>query len=80
MSNKKVAINAARIEEIQLKIERLMEKQEMLKQSAQTIDELRRGALLAALDRTGGNRTYAAIQLGISLRTIRNWINKYEVK
>lgn len=80
MIKKKVTINSKKIEEIQLRIERLVAKQEMLKQGCATVDELRKGALLAALERTGGNRTYAAIQLGISLRTVRNWNNKYEIK
>jgi DNA-binding NtrC family response regulator len=33
-----------------------------------------------ALIRTDGNRTEAAKLLGVSIRTLRNWINKFKLK
>jgi transcriptional regulator with PAS, ATPase and Fis domain len=32
-----------------------------------------------ALTQTGGNRTKAADILGVSVRTVRNWIKKYDL-
>jgi DNA-binding NtrC family response regulator len=32
-----------------------------------------------ALTKTGGNRTEAAVLLNVSVRTLRNWINKYKL-
>lgn len=51
----------------------------MNQESTLRIDELKRGTLLAALERFEGNRTRAAEAMGISIRTCRNWIRKYRV-
>ncbi len=41
------------------------------------LDELEKQAILAALRQTGGNRTLAAAELGISIRTLRNKLQEY---
>lgn len=41
------------------------------------LDELEKQAIRAALRQTGGNRTQAAIELGISIRTLRNKLQEY---
>ena len=41
------------------------------------LDELEKHAIRAALKQTGGNRTQAAIALGISIRTLRNKLQEY---
>jgi DNA-binding NtrC family response regulator len=41
------------------------------------LDEMEKQAILAALRQTGGNRTQAAIALGISIRTLRNKLQEY---
>jgi two-component system response regulator FlrC len=46
-------------------------------QPGTTVREMEQELILATLKRTGGNRTEAARQLGISLRTLRNKINEY---
>lgn len=43
----------------------------------QSLEQLERQAILAALARHGGNRTQAARQLGISDRTLRDKVKKY---
>lgn len=45
-----------------------------------TIRELEKKHILATLERLGGNRTQAAHALGISVRTLRNKLNEYQVK
>jgi DNA-binding NtrC family response regulator len=47
--------------------------------SSLTMDEIERQAILAALDRTGGNRTQAAELLGIGLRTLQRKLKEYKV-
>lgn len=42
-----------------------------------TLDQLERRHIIAALDRTGDNRTHAARLLGISVRTLRNKLHEY---
>jgi two-component system response regulator FlrC len=44
-----------------------------------TIREMERWMIFGALKRLDGNRTRAARELGISLRTLRNKINEYEI-
>jgi DNA-binding NtrC family response regulator len=44
-----------------------------------TMDEIERQAILAALERTGGNRTQAAEMLGIGLRTLQRKLKEYGV-
>jgi DNA-binding NtrC family response regulator len=41
------------------------------------LDELEKHAIKAALRQTGGNRTQAAAELGISIRTLRNKLQEY---
>lgn len=43
------------------------------------IAHMRKRATERALVETGGNRTRAADILGVSVRTVRNWIKKYEL-
>lgn len=43
-----------------------------------TRDKIEEAMIVKALERNNWNRTYAAKELGISLRTIRNKINKLE--
>jgi len=45
-----------------------------------TMEELERQAILATLKSTGGNRTRAAEQLGISLRTLQRKLKEYQVE
>ena len=42
-----------------------------------TMEEIERRAILAALDKTGGNRTQAAEMLGIGLRTLQRKLKEY---
>ena len=44
-----------------------------------TMDEIERRAILAALERTGGNRTQAAETLGIGLRTLQRKLKEYKL-
>lgn len=44
-----------------------------------SIEEITRASLVAALDACGGNRRKAAQQLKVSLRTIYNMIQRYEI-
>jgi DNA-binding NtrC family response regulator len=43
------------------------------------MDEIERRAILAALERTGGNRTQAADLLGIGLRTLQRKLKEYRL-
>jgi DNA-binding NtrC family response regulator len=43
----------------------------------QTIREMEQDLILRKLRQTGGNRTLAATELGISVRTLRNKLNLY---
>jgi len=45
-----------------------------------SLREMERKMIFQALDRTNGNRTYAAEILGISVRTLRNKLNEYRKK
>jgi two-component system response regulator HydG len=42
-----------------------------------TMEEIEKQAILEALERNGGNRTRAAAQLGISLRTLQYRLKEY---
>lgn len=46
----------------------------------QSLEELERQHILAALERSGGNRTAAALALGISRRTLHYRIKEYQSK
>jgi DNA-binding NtrC family response regulator len=43
------------------------------------LDQLEKHAIRAALRQTGGNRTQAAAELGISIRTLRNKLQEYRL-
>ncbi|RMD66403.1 MAG: hypothetical protein D6824_00960, partial [Planctomycetota bacterium] len=43
-----------------------------------TFDQVKRQALEAALARSGGNRTLAAKALGVSRRTLYNWLARLD--
>jgi transposase len=43
------------------------------------IVQMQKRATEKALTETGGNRTRAAEILGVSVRTVRNWIRRYEL-
>ena len=43
------------------------------------LDQLEKQAIRAALRQTGGNRTQAATELGISIRTLRNKLQEYRL-
>jgi two-component system response regulator AtoC len=45
--------------------------------ATQPLAQMEKQAILAALRQTGGNRTKAAEQLGISIRTLRNKLQEY---
>ncbi|HEX8914898.1 MAG TPA: sigma-54 dependent transcriptional regulator, partial [Humisphaera sp.] len=45
-----------------------------------TIEVLERLAIFQALDKCGGNRTHAAVRLGISVRTLQRKLKEYEEK
>jgi DNA-binding NtrC family response regulator len=53
------------------------ESPELSPSQAITIGEMEKRMIFAALDRLGGNRTRAAEQLGISIRTLRNKLREY---
>ena len=42
--------------------------------------EIKENIARIALEKHSGNRTHAAEELGISVRSLRYWINKYELK
>lgn len=44
----------------------------------QTMADVERELILGTLEHFAGNRTHAARQLGISVRTLRNKVNEYE--
>jgi transcriptional regulator with GAF, ATPase, and Fis domain len=44
---------------------------------ATQILKLKREALIRALEATHGNRTHAARDLGVGIRTVRNWITRF---
>lgn len=41
------------------------------------IEDMHKQAAEEALKKAGGNRTRAAEMLGVSVRTVRNWIRRY---
>ena len=43
------------------------------------LDQLEKHAIRAALRQTAGNRTQAAAELGISIRTLRNKLQEYRL-
>jgi DNA-binding NtrC family response regulator len=43
------------------------------------IETMKKRMLLEALAITAGNRAHAAKMLGISVRTVRNWIKTYDL-
>jgi DNA-binding NtrC family response regulator len=45
-----------------------------------TLSEIEKQHILAALQRSKGNRTHAARMLSISIRTLRNKLNEYNFK
>ncbi len=45
-----------------------------------SLSDIEKRHILAAMERTKGNRTVAAKQLGISIRTLRNKLNEYKYK
>ena len=52
--------------------------QAVLKASPEmTVDQMEKEMILQALDRTAGNRTLAAEQLGMSRRTLHRKLNKF---
>jgi DNA-binding NtrC family response regulator len=51
----------------------------MANNNAFNVDKQLKKLAEAALTQTKGNRTEAAELLGISVRTLRNWINKYSL-
>jgi len=42
-----------------------------------TVDEVERDLILETLEHTFGNRTHAAVMLGISIRALRNKLRDY---
>jgi DNA-binding NtrC family response regulator len=48
--------------------------------SLETLAEMERQHILAALEQSKGNRTHAARMLEISIRTLRNKLNEYQRK
>lgn len=73
-------MNADLIEERREQVRRLRLHADFLESGSPTLSDTILKELKAALDRTGGNRTHTAEQLGVSLRTVRNWINEYGLK
>lgn len=43
------------------------------------MDEIKRAQLVKALKLSSGSRTIAAQKLGISVRTVRNWIARFKL-
>lgn len=48
--------------------------------TGKTLQALERDAILGSLEMTGGNRTRAALMLGLSIRSLRNKINEYSAE
>ena len=44
-----------------------------------TLEEMERELILSTLEKVNGNRTRAAELLGVSVRTIRNKLNQYDL-
>jgi DNA-binding NtrC family response regulator len=53
------------------------EREEEVVKAGVTMQEMERRLLEATLDATGGNRTRAAVLMGVSLRTVRNKIREF---
>jgi transcriptional regulator with PAS, ATPase and Fis domain len=47
---------------------------------AESLDDFKRMRLVKALKQNAGNRTMAADQLNVSVRTIRNWVKRYSLE
>jgi len=45
-----------------------------------SLKEMEKSVIFSALGQTNGNRTHAAENLGISVRTLRNKLNEYRKK
>lgn len=50
-----------------------------VEKGALKITQIHRRAAEKALTETSGNRTKAAEILGVSVRTVRNWIRRYDL-
>lgn len=48
--------------------------------TATSLREVERAMLVRALEQHAGNRTHAAVQLGVTVRTVRNMIRRYKVR
>jgi DNA-binding NtrC family response regulator len=51
----------------------------LLASETETLDALEKKHILAVLEKCGGNRTRAAVRLGISIRTLRNKLHEYRL-
>lgn len=73
-------MNEDKIEQIKEEIRRLQLHAEYLERGAPKLNDIILKELKEALGRTGGNRTHAAEQLGVSIRTVRKWIKEYQLE
>jgi DNA-binding NtrC family response regulator len=61
-------------------IDQIVQSQSQELKAGTTIKELEQKLITMTLEQTGGNRTYAAQMLGISLRTLRNKLREYRTQ